>query len=478
MASKLVVYHAISESLYCDDGFGAALCAFLRFGYSAEYLKGIHGKVLPVDYFRDKDVFFLDFCYDSYELMEEISKVSRTLTVIDHHETTNRIFENAPFGSWVRPSNGSNEATCILAYRYFCTTPGSPEKIPSLLYHVRDNELWLHENPYTKAYIYRLRTLPHRFDQWEDLLNKHGSTTEKSPYYEEFVKQGFVNQEQIESLASTIADASFPVTVDGVSGEAVNAPRVFASLVGDLLAKKSQTFGAVFYIDRDTADVELRSIKGGFDVEKLATQYGGGGHKSAAHFSLPVHRLISLFDVKSNSDISLNSLLLVIYHGVGKAWDSVSEGLLRCDSVATLNTLSELEQKINEEYSEYGAKAAATYSEAPLSSAYRSIFSRFMYRLAILFDLPYEEDKPKLYHRIFPYAVGTEPVFEDEEKIRGILNRSRGSRARDEEEMLADNILATVKFSYRAILRKPVRTYTINVSSVYGEVGRVFKFLE
>lgn len=468
----VVVYHALSEALYCEDGFASAVCAYTHFGTSASYYMGIHGKVLALDTFVGKEVYFLDFCYE-LEYMTAIAQVCSSLTVIDHHKAGEEL---PPICNWVTPPKGTVEASCILAFNYFMLwTAGG--KLPVLLHHVRDTELWLHDDPFTKPYIYKLRTLPHTFDQWTDLLSTQGTVGNPSEAAETFIRQGMIHQEQVESLARTLADASFSITVDGVRGEAVNAPRSIASVVGEALVKKSGTFGACFYVDRDTAEVELRSAKGGYDVQALASLYGGGGQQSAAHFSLPLHRFISMFEVHPSTGIDLNSMLLTLYHGISNKWESHVERIKGATGDKLAEELFDLERDLNIEYSDaaYSVVAKAGYVEAPLSSAHSSFVSRLLYCLADSLNLPAVETAPKFYHKIFPYSIGVEPKFEEEDELVSMLRKATRTKGREEEEMLLDSMLATVKLSYVATLRRPTRIFTVTVNSPFGEVSRVFK---
>jgi nanoRNase/pAp phosphatase (c-di-AMP/oligoRNAs hydrolase) len=63
-----------------------------------------------------------------------------------------------------------------------------------------------------------------------------------------------------------------------------DCPGQFASDVGNELAKLVGTYGATCYHDTEgRLKVSLRSI-GDYDVNEIAKQFGGGGHKNAAGF--------------------------------------------------------------------------------------------------------------------------------------------------------------------------------------------------
>ena len=89
-----------------------------------------------------------------------------------------------------------------------------------------------------------------------------------------------------------MADKAYSCTISWVNNEqytkvdglAINAPAEYASEVGNLLATRSGTFGAVWsYWGGGKYQVSLRS-NGNFDVSTIAKYFGGGGHKNAAGF--------------------------------------------------------------------------------------------------------------------------------------------------------------------------------------------------
>jgi oligoribonuclease NrnB/cAMP/cGMP phosphodiesterase (DHH superfamily) len=67
----------------------------------------------------------------------------------------------------------------------------------------------------------------------------------------------------------------------------VNAPWVFSSDVGNILASGSKSkVGATYYDREDGRRVfSLRSVSDGPDVSEIAKIYGGGGHRNAAGFT-------------------------------------------------------------------------------------------------------------------------------------------------------------------------------------------------
>ena len=76
-----VLYHA-----NCADGFGAAWAAHLALSGKCHLIPVSYGSPLPPDIPDGSRVYILDFSY-SQEIMDALAQRC-TLTVIDHHETS------------------------------------------------------------------------------------------------------------------------------------------------------------------------------------------------------------------------------------------------------------------------------------------------------------------------------------------------------------------------------------------------------
>ena len=76
-------------------------------------------------------------------------------------------------------------------------------------------------------------------------------------------------------------------------GLAANCPPFLTSDVGHELANQSGTFGLCWTLNKDkpVANCSLRS-NGDYDVSAIAKAFGGGGHKNAAGFEVPIETLL------------------------------------------------------------------------------------------------------------------------------------------------------------------------------------------
>jgi len=94
-------------------------------------------------------------------------------------------------------------------------------------------------------------------------------------------------------LCSDIAEGAQPLVFNGVAGLMVNAPGMFHSQVGDILAKQSGTFALMWSASPKGAKCGLRS-RSDFNCIPLAESMGGGGHAQACGFRMGVDRLPEL----------------------------------------------------------------------------------------------------------------------------------------------------------------------------------------
>jgi uncharacterized protein len=88
--------------------------------------------------------------------------------------------------------------------------------------------------------------------------------------------------------SSSAAKGAFELTLLGQQTLAVNAVSEFTSDLGNILALRTGSFAVVFRIDSaNFVKISLRSLPG-FDVSRIAVQFGGGGHPQASAFRLPM----------------------------------------------------------------------------------------------------------------------------------------------------------------------------------------------
>lgn len=314
-----IIYHAD-----CIDGFGAAYAAWRRYSSNPRYLPMHHGEAVAHDDIAGHDVYILDFSFAPAEL-EAMAASARSLTQIDHHMSARnawaeRLMTGADGAQTYRHPDlplqivfDLNKSGARLAWEQFC--PALP--LPQILQHIEDQDLWRFALPGTRPLCRSLRLLPFDFAVWHELVEQAADT--EAPRYRDLLRDGEAIEtfcrleterlagsrlrmparlrgEPVDALQARRHDQ--PTITDGestwlaVAGIALNASALFSSELGHRLAQQSGSFGLTWQLAADgEVKASLRS-QGEFDVAAIAVRYGGGGHRNAAGFRLPLARFV------------------------------------------------------------------------------------------------------------------------------------------------------------------------------------------
>jgi nanoRNase/pAp phosphatase (c-di-AMP/oligoRNAs hydrolase) len=275
----------------CLDGFGAAFALWLyykkRYAHlpsppSLSFMPVKYGEAFPAEPEPGDVIYILDFSFPREVL--ELHAQDKKIVVIDHHKTAAENLRRLPSSPIPLSPTGivahfdMNKSGAVMAWEYFF--PDEP--VPMLLQHIQDRDLWRFEIPgtreLTEALFYRPRTLP----EWEKLLAPKAM--------EELRKEANVlYSAKIERIQRAVKEV-WNITLAGQSIPAVNATTDISEIAEALYTRFPEApFVAVYYIT-GTGEIKfsLRSHSLGVDVSEVAQQYGGGGHKHAAGFSLPL----------------------------------------------------------------------------------------------------------------------------------------------------------------------------------------------
>ena len=271
------LYHA-----NCNDGSGAALVAWMRYGYANhDYIPVQYGSPPPAG-LDGETVYILDFSYPR-DVLIDLAKICQMIVVIDHHKTAQADLAD-PFppvhdGHRLCPVEthfDMEESGAVLAYRYFFGFDPPP-----LLEHIQDRDLWRFELVGTKAICAALQTIPDWKD-WEQYLY------DVAPL--EIRGQGIVDFLAIQAdKISETKPVEWPVT-----GDVVPVYNLPGFLISDTLHRALEKYWeapyAVAWFDIPGKRVySLRSKAGSnVDVSAIAARFGGGGHKHAAGFTVEV----------------------------------------------------------------------------------------------------------------------------------------------------------------------------------------------
>ncbi len=280
---RICFYHA-----GCPDGFGAAWAVWKAWGERAEYRPRGHSDALRADEHLGDEIVFADIAPSNASL-RALAGVAGSLVVLDHHVSARERYESDPqLVARVREGGHMvhfdlDHSGAVLAWRHF----HPEEPLPPLLDYVQDMDLWRWKLPRSDEVNAALASHPRRFEVWDGLA---AAGIERLA--EEGVPLLRAQRLEVERALQT----AHTITLRGRRVEAVNAV-THRSRIGHELAQREHfglPCGAVYRLAGRRVDVSIYSV-GEFDVAQLAAEYGGGGHRNAAGFTVALEEWLERF---------------------------------------------------------------------------------------------------------------------------------------------------------------------------------------
>lgn len=258
----LVLYHK-----NCLDGFGGAFAAWKKFGDRAEYI-AVNPETLPEKFPVRREIYAIDISYP-VAIQKKLRQKNASFVILDHHagmEADTRYFPENVFDN--------NHSGAVIAWKYF----HSKKRIPKLLLHIEDIDLWKWRMRSTREVISSLTLLDYNFPAWERFLKNVENPRKRKL----IVRDGKLLSFSMEKIIRRLVESATTVSFEGMRIQCVNSP-IFASEIANKLVEKVPPVGIVWAQRGNTVNVSLRS-DGTVDVSKLAKKYGGGGHARASGF--------------------------------------------------------------------------------------------------------------------------------------------------------------------------------------------------
>lgn len=269
--NTLVFYHD-----KCMDGLGAAYSAWKKFGEDAEYIPLSRGDTITKELCEGKEVYMLDFCFNSLEEMSVIENAATSLVVLDHHASVESVVKSLKEFRYDVEHSGA-----VIAWMYF-----HPEQqVPQLLLRIEDGDLWKNMYPETRALFTYLEVLPVNFFDFDRVVNEF----EQDASREILMGKANVWDEYYMHLARLSCERAKLVEFEGHRVFFTNTHPMLSmrSTVGNLLCDDEHPFSLVVSAHPEGYGVSIRG-NGTVDVSAIAQKYGGGGHKNAAGFQIKI----------------------------------------------------------------------------------------------------------------------------------------------------------------------------------------------
>lgn len=293
----VMLYHA-----NCADGFGAAWAAWMKWGDALDYRPASYGEEPPTD-LAGKHVLIGDFSYKR-DALAALAETTASLVILDHHKSA--VDELQPWRAMVDKQNSPLTIDALLSAWEddrightvasfdmkrsgarmvwdFCF-PG--EGAPRLIELIEDRDLWRFQYEDTKPFGLWLRSEPFDFERWELIAQELNDARDSH----RLLSEAKAMQRFFDQKVSEIAGLSREGMVGGHVVPLCNCPPMFASEVGHKLLDDhpAAPFVACYSDQGKARGYSLRSRDDRLDVSEIARKFGGGGHRNAAGFGVPL----------------------------------------------------------------------------------------------------------------------------------------------------------------------------------------------
>lgn len=301
MSKPLCIFHG-----KCADGFTAAWVVNRYFKGEVDFHPGIYGDAPPDTVGRD--VIMVDFSYKRPVLESLLRsgdvKQANTIVILDHHKTA---LEDLAGLVWPegRPSDGvydprlwrekweqavewpvrsvfdMERSGAQIAWDFFY-----PDLTrPLLVNYVGDRDLWRFKLPLSRDVNAFVFAWEYTFANWDHLNRLLGDHMDVQRVAE---MGAAIEKKHHKDVAELVEVTRRTMRIGGMDMPVANLPYTLTSDAGHLMAKQDQGVAACYWDTPKGRVFSLRSTENGPDVSAIAKAYGGGGHKNAAGFQMPL----------------------------------------------------------------------------------------------------------------------------------------------------------------------------------------------
>lgn len=274
---QVIVHHSP-----CADGHAAAAVAYSYL--HAILTHGAHpGAPLLTDEVRElikgRNVLLVDICFSRVQIAEAAT-LAKSILILDHHVTSEKLLEGSgQIMENVYAHLDMTRAGVHLAWQYFY---GMMMEMPRAFDYIGLRDIWKHKNN-DNAVCYNIAfKMP---EAWRDWLSYASDANTAK-----VVERGRAIREYQTQVLALMAEKAQVSSWRGYRIALLNAPHPWTSELGELLSETEPAKTVAVIWTKQPAGpfyVSLRSNDAvGPDVEAVAREMGGGGHKHAAGLRL------------------------------------------------------------------------------------------------------------------------------------------------------------------------------------------------
>lgn len=277
----IVLYHGS-----CSDGFGSAFIIWYYYKLKFGIQRANELKYIPcyyqikneleqsfIDSMRNKNVIMSDFSF-KYTQLTQIIDVANTFIILDHHKTAQDNLKNIADHMKIFDMDRSGVG---ITWDFFF--PDQP--LPTFLAYIQDRDLWTFKLPATNSFVTYFYDQKFDFEFWETFLNEDvvSNAVIKGQNWSEYQK--VMMDKIIKKTSYVIQQINNEYTV-----VLYNNSSEFKSDIGNKMFNSFPIgdFSCVWNYDlyKNETYYSLRSTDDRMDVSKIASEFGGGGHRNAS----------------------------------------------------------------------------------------------------------------------------------------------------------------------------------------------------
>jgi oligoribonuclease NrnB/cAMP/cGMP phosphodiesterase (DHH superfamily) len=285
----ICIYHG-----NCADGFGAAWVVRKALGADIEFHAATHGQ--PAPDVGGKNVVIVDFSFP-YATLVTMAETATSVLILDHHKTAQADLQGLPyaganfgqFQNYCQATAGGAKMGALfdmdrsgagIAWDFFF--PDEPR--PALINHIEDRDLWLFKLEGTREIQANLFSYPYDFDVWDSLFAGEVSALRSDGIA--------IERKHLKDVTELVGVTKRRMVIGGHDVPVANLPYTLTSDAGHLMCD-GEAFAACYWDTATGRSFSLRSTDAGEDVSAIAQQYGGGGHRNAAGFTVPFGHILT-----------------------------------------------------------------------------------------------------------------------------------------------------------------------------------------
>lgn len=294
----LCIYHG-----KCADGFTSAWAVW-RALPDTEFYPGVYSE--PAPDVTGRDIIMVDFSYKA-GVIETMRNTARSILILDHHKTAQADLET--FGTigeygedwptWlasVQTMTDANPQLCPTACLFDMDRSGAgitwdffhPDTPrPALVNYVEDRDLWrfkMEASREVSAYIFAHE---YTFAFWDDMAKV---MADPNGLQTVFSMGAAIELKHHKDVAELVEVCKRRMKIGGQEVWGASIPYTLTSDAGNLMSE-GEPFAACYWDTPKGRVFSLRSKPEGADVSEVAKGYGGGGHKNASGFTVPLNQI-------------------------------------------------------------------------------------------------------------------------------------------------------------------------------------------